>query len=393
MRSPWPRCAALTEARGVEPYRVLFPLGAAFAILGASVWLLRLWFGMPYPGPLHASLMIEGFEISFVSGFLLTVAPRMTRTDAVRHEVPWVALGVILFGAAAWLGFAAVAHACAFLTLGLVAVTIAGRFARRANDPPEEVVFAVVGLALGLIGAALQFAAAVGPWVEPAPRLGLRMMSLGMVLSPVMGFGALLVPVFLEIKDPLLIPRIARPHERPARRALYAALAALLALTFVADALGARMIGPFGRALIATFMLVWVWKLWRIPGRRTVPAFVMWSAGWFVGIGLWAAALLPDHEIAALHLTLLGGYGALTMGIASRVVVTHGGHGPDAEGRVLTPTRAALLVLALVTRLVAEGAGAAAPMWLAVSALAWMVAWGQWLLAARTSLVRTAAKP
>ena len=383
----------MTEVPGREPYAVLFPLGAAFAIMGASVWVLRLWPGVPYPGLLHASLMIEGFEISFVSGFLLTVAPRMTRTNPVRREVPWVVLGLALFGTAAWLGFAAVAHACAVLTLALVAYTAAGRFARRANDPPEEVVFAAVGLVLGLAGAALQFAATVGPWIEPAPRLGLRMMSLGMVLSPVLGFGALLVPVFLEIKDPLLIPKIARPHERPARRALYAALALLLATTFVADALGARAIGPFGRALIATFMLVWVWKLWRLPGRRTVPAFVMWSAGWFVGIGLWAAALLPEHEIAALHLTLLGGYGALTMGIASRVVVTHGGHGPDAEGRVLTPLRAALLALALMTRLVAEGAGAAAPMWLAVSALAWMVAWGQWLLAARTSLVRTTAKP
>ena len=388
----------MTEARGPEPYRVLFPLGAAFAILGASVWVLRLWSGMPYPGPLHASLMIEGFEIAFVSGFLLTIAPRMTRTDPVRREVAWVAVGVITFGVAAfgtaaWLGFAAVAHACSFLTLALVAYTVAGRYARRANDPPEEVLFAAAGLALGLVGAGLQFAASVGSWIEPSPRLGLRLMSLGMVLSLVLGFGALLVPVFLEIKDPLLIPKIARPHERPARRLLYATLAILIALTFVADALGARAVGPFGRALVATFMLVWVWKLWRLPGRRTVPAFVIWSGGWCVGLGLWAAALFPGNEIGALHLTLLGGYGALTMGIASRVVVTHGGHGPDAEARVLTPLRAALLVIALVTRLVADGAGAAQPIWLAVSALAWIVAWGGWLLAARSSLLRAAAKP
>jgi len=383
----------VSEARGPEPYRVLFPLGAAFGILCASVWALRLWFGMPYPGLLHASLMIEGFELSFVSGFLLTVAPRMTRTDPVRSEVWWVALGVILFGAAAWLGFAAVAHACAFLTLGLVAITVLRRFGRRANDPPEEVVFAAVGLALGLVGAGLQFASTVGPWIEPSPRLGLRLMSLGMVLAPVLGFGALLVPVFLEIKDPLVIPRIARPHERPARRALYAALAGLLALTFVADALGARGVGPFARAAIASFMLVWVWKLWRLPGRRTVPAFVMWFAGWCVGLGLWAAAVFPAHEIGALHITLLGGYGALTMGIASRVVVTHGGHGPDAEAKVLTPMRAALLLFALVARLVAEAGGEAAPTWLAVSALAWILAWAQWLLAAHPSLVRAAAKP
>lgn len=355
--------------------------------MGAIVWPLTLWAGLPYPGLLHASLMIEGFELAFVSGFLLTVVPRMTRTDTSdRRELPWVAGGILAFGTFAWIGQAAAAHALSALTLLVLAVAIARRFAGRSNDPPEETLFVPVGLFLGITGAAIQFAAAAGWWLEPSPRLGLRLMSLGMVLSLVLGFGALLVPVFLEIKDPLLIPRIARPHERPARRTLYGTVAAVLALSFLADAFALQALGAYARALAATFMLGWVWKLWRLPGRRTVPAFVMWSAGWLIGLGLWAAALAPAHEIAAFHVTLLGGFGALTMGIASRVVVTHGGHGPDAEARVLTPTRAALLAIALAARLGAEVAGPAAPAWLAASALAWIAAWSGWLIAARKVL-------
>ena len=102
-----------------------------------------------------------------------------------------------------------------------------------------------------------------------------------------------------------------------------------------------------------------------------------------MGAGLWVAALFPRHEIGALHVTLLGGYGALTMGIASRVTVTHGGRGPDAEGRLVTPLGAALLALALAARLVAEFDFVRGPWWLAIAAACWIAAWAGWLVRAR----------
>ncbi len=370
------------------PYRALFPVGAAFAILGAGLWPLALWPGLPAPGVLHSTLMIEGFELAFVAGFLLTIVPRLARTDADdQREVPLAVTLAMAFGVFALLGQTPAAHACALATLLLLAFAVARRMIARSNDPPEEFVFVPVGLALGIAGAALQFASSAGWVVEPAPRLGIRLMSLGMVLSFVLGFGALLVPVFLEIKDPLVIPKIARAHERPRRRMLYLALAAGLVLTFVADALGLGAAGAYGRALVATVMLGLAWKVWRLPGRRTLPAFVLWTAGWFIGLGLWMAALSPRHEVAALHLTLLGGFGTLTMGIASRVVVTHGGHGPAAEERVMTPARAACLALALVARMAAEFDPARQIGWLAASASLWIVAWMGWLFATRRSLV------
>src|SRR5512135_2057051 len=61
-----------------EPYRLLFPLGAAFALAGVAPWLAAP-FGVAWPGPLHMALMIEGFEQSFVLGFLLTAMPAFTR--------------------------------------------------------------------------------------------------------------------------------------------------------------------------------------------------------------------------------------------------------------------------------------------------------------------------
>ena len=80
---------------------------------------------------------------------------------------------------------------------------------------------------------------------------------------------------------------------------------------------------------------------------------------------------------------LLGGFATLTLGIASRVVVTHGGHGPDQEARLVTPARAALLAVALAARLAAEADPARGPEWLAAAGIAWILAWAGWFLAAR----------
>ena len=372
-----------------EPYRVLFPLGATLGLLGAGVWPLAVWPGIPYPGPQHALLMIQGFELAFVSGFLLTVAPRMTKTNMEDHrELPWLVLGLVGFGIAASLGHLLAAHVLTLATLLLLAFAVTRRFARRQNDPPEEAIFVPWALLFGLTGALLQVGATAGWFSEPVPRLGLRLLSVGMVLTLVLGFGALLVPVFLEVKKPLFIPGIAEPHERPARRRFYLVLGALLLLSFLADAIGVRAAGPWARALVGTVVLALSWKIWRLPGRRTIPAFAMWASGWCIGAGLWLSALLPLHSIAAMHLTLLGGFGALTMGIASRVVVTHGGRAPTEEARLLTLGRAAWLGLSLASRLVAEFDAPRTAFWLALSGLAWIAAWAGWLLAARPHLRR-----
>ena len=369
-----------SEAKPREPYALLFPAGALFAFVGTALWPLALVPGVPYPGELHAALMLEGFELAFVSGFLLTIVPRLTRTAPAVREGRVALLLVLAFALCALTGFLAAAHACALVLVAGLATVFLARMRARTNDPPEEAVFIPVGLLLGIAGAALAMLARAGVVVEVSPRLGLRLLGLGMVLSFVLGFGTLLVPVFLEIKDPLVLPRIAKPHERPRRRALYLAVATGLALTFAFDALGMRALAAYGRAALATLMLALGWKAWRTPGRKTLPAALLRVSGWCVGAGLWAAALLPRFEVAALHVVLIGGYGALTMGIASRVTVTHGGRGPDAEGKLVTPARAGLLALALLLRLVAEADLERRPWWLAAAAACWMAAWAGWLV-------------
>ena len=365
----------------VEPYRILFPIGAVFAVVGVALWpALALGFGV-WPGELHARLMAQGFELAFIGGFLLTFLPRVTRTiEIVRPlDTALVVACVLVFGAAAWINAAVVAQGAFVLGLVVLVATFVDRLRRRQNDPPEEVFFVPLGILLGLVGGLVQFAAAAGWIVEPAPRFGLRLVSLGMVLAIVLGVGAILVPTFIGIKDPLVIPKISGAHERAGRRFLYAVMAQLFVGAFVLEALGLSRAGALLRAGVGVTMLLWVWKLWRLPRRAGTTGWLLWSAGLCVGLGLVGAALWPARATGLQHLTLLGGYGFLTAGIATRVLVTHGGHGVDAERTILDPPVLALFALALATRLGAEFAGAGMNAWLLVSGSAWCLAWLAWL--------------
>ena len=109
------------------------------------------------------------------------------------------------------------------------------------------------------------------------PRFGDRLLSLGMVLSLVLGVGGLLVPTFSGMRDPLEIPLIARPHERGPRLAFYAAVMAALIAAFALEIAGLPSAGAIVRALAGSAILMMVWKLPRGPGRGDLSAYAMWG--------------------------------------------------------------------------------------------------------------------
>jgi len=377
-----------------DPYRLLFPLGIAYAIAGTLIWTLYAANLIAYPGPLHRALMIEGFELSFVLGFLLTAMAAFTHGQRCTRAELIAAFGAqALFGALAFAGVLPAAHAVALLALLLVARALLTRVHRAPAPPPEEFLFVAFGLLSGLIGVLLTLLESTGVNLGP-PRFGIRLLSLGMVLSLVLGLGGLLVPTFTGMRDPLVIPGLAKAHERPPRRVLYLALIALFAGAFTLEALDRAAGGALLRAVAASVIGLLVWKLFRLPGRRDVPAFVMWSAGWMLLSGLWLAVLAPTHALAGEHVVFVGGFGLITFGIATRVVVSHGRHGLPAEPVVLAGPVVLALALAVLVRVIAEWApaNAIAPLW-GVSGLLWTVAWGLWGAQAVPRIVRVVEVP
>ena len=96
MANEHPSNARLTINCCEGPFRIFFPIGAVFALVGVALWPLYYAGAVAeYPSILHARLMIEGFMSSFIIGFLGTAGPRTTEADVVWYKRP-AALGVLV---------------------------------------------------------------------------------------------------------------------------------------------------------------------------------------------------------------------------------------------------------------------------------------------------------
>ena len=73
------------------------------------------------------------------------------------------------------------------------------------------------------------------------------------------------------------------------------------------------------------------------------PLVLPLTSGWMLFLGLWLAALAPQIPLLGAHTIFIGGFGVLTAGIATRVVVRHGSYPLAVEDVVLLPGMTLLL--------------------------------------------------
>lgn len=369
---------------GREPYRRLFPLGVVIGLTGVGLWIAHAagWIG--YPGTPHATLLLLGFQQCFILGFLMTAMPAFLHAPHCRaEELAAAIVCVVACSISALAGWNAAAGLFYLGSLGVPVWMAARRIAGgQAGPPPEEFLLVASGFATGMVGAAWMAGAAAGLWVEPSPRFGLRLIGYGMILPVVLGVGGLLVPTFMAMREPLTIPGLARAHQRGPRRALYAMVVLLLVGAVALDGRGMPIAAAWVRALVGTALLLWVWKLFRLPGRADRLSYTLWSSGWILFAGLWLGVLVPLRPLVGEHVVFLGGFGFLTLGIATRVIVRHGGYPLVQESRVIGTAALVLLGSALLLRASSEGLDPASDTksWLlAAAAAAWMAAWGRWI--------------
>jgi uncharacterized protein involved in response to NO len=205
----------------------------------------------------------------------------------------------------------------------------------------------------------------------------------------VLGLGGLLVPTFALVPDPLRIAGIARPGERRPRRAFVATLALAILAAMATEALGHPTFAAWLRAAAGVASLLLAWKLWSFPAKPARLPWSLWAAGACTFTGLLTAAIAPTHEIAAWHVTFIGGYGLLTIAIATRVTTSHGGHGLADENNVLGVPALAGIALALIARLLAGEVDPNLTSTLAAASALWAIAWMLWLAAALPRVIRT----
>jgi uncharacterized protein involved in response to NO len=309
-----------------EPYRLLFPLGWLWGLAATWHWVaLLMGWTQDYAPRYHGYLQTLGFGGGIAGGFLFTALPFFLNARPAATWELLLAAGLLLaLGAAAVAGHLDAALLAFFLLNAMLILFILRRY-NRAQGAPPPVTYVAWGLAHGLAGSALAL-------LEPAawPTLGSRMVEQGFLLSLILGIGSFLGARFLgTFQPPAFLFRLrfgARPLPPPiAMQRVFALGGLLLFASFWIEAMASPTAGKLLRAAVASFQFLAFARIHRRPRTRSWTAHALWLAYWMVLAGLWLAALLPRHEIAALHVMFIGGFGLMMLAMGLRVITSHGG--------------------------------------------------------------------
>lgn len=316
-----------------DPYRLFFPLGIVLGVAGAAIWpAYSLGLTDTYSGRAHAFVQAEGFLYAFVAGFLLTAIPRFTGTAAPGRSAQFVLAALLVAASGSFELRRFVLGHLAFAAAHVMLIVLAARrFLRRQQQPPDTFALVGTGMACGAVAAVINAAVALEALDPRWDLLGRRLLTEGMVLLLVLGVGGFLGPRLLGFAQMPLV-QIGAPGSRP-RPGLYLAAGAALAATLVFEYGAGIPLLAYVRATIGSAVLLATLTPWRAPAVRTTLAWCVWTASWFVIAALWLAAIAPAHRVDSLHVLFMGGFTLLILAVGTRVTLSHGGHGLEAERR------------------------------------------------------------
>lgn len=349
----------IPERLRAEPYRILFPLGIAGAVIGIGVWIPHfLWPNLiGYPGQSHAVIQIQGFLLCFVFGFLCTMLPKVLGVAPLGS--PQFLLFPLGLAGLVTTSLAGAGTAAQLFHLGLLAnflLFIGMRWPTRRANPPVFFVFIAAAMTADATGTALRILGLTGHGTAQTWRLGALLQYQAFPLLLILGVGGFLLPK-LFAQTPV-DPGSLRPSEASVKS--LAAAATLFLVGFVVESFPYLQPLPLrlGAAIRAA---VWGWFLFfplrlhcipaGLPAYLTGARFSLYA----IGAGLLMPLLLPAYVLAWEHLIYVTGLLWLTLSVAARVLTAHGGSlNLLAKARKTTMAYGWLLVLAALTRAVTD---------------------------------------
>lgn len=367
-----------------EPYQLFFPAGVFIGIVGVVAWVFFGFFQSGvYPAVLHSELMIGGFLFTMALGFLMTAIPRFTGTPSANgFEKGVLFLLVTGLFLAALFGFQR--NFYSIFALEIICLGFFGlrRIRRGPFLPPPP--FVLVGLGLLFTFAASLYLAFEAGTAPSLTRLSLRPITCGLPHFLILGVGGQLLPAILGTLSPASgAPKIpGTPFAKPAadkkRFSLFVIYGIFLAGTFALEVLVNLTLGCFLRALFISWVLLFHWRLYKLPPRGIILTWGLWISAWLLAVSQWLTALFPAHAVPMAHLFFIGSISLMILFVATRVTLSHGGYGQKLEknSRILLAVMI-LILLAALTR-------AAAPFaknyffHLAYAASAWLLAVFLW---------------
>ncbi len=345
-----------------EPFRLFFPLGIIWLLFGILFWPLAVYFPhLNHHTPqFHVQLMILGFMLSFIVGFLGTALPRFTQT---KHFTP-MELFLILAP------YSMILHGIfnhkdrityfAFLVLILVFLSrLLSRFLQKKRMPPPSFIYIPVAFLCMMIVGILQLQHTLNPITDPhLLQLSRLLFSQAIVLLLLMGIGSFLIKSILGWADPLpQNPGDTIPTFKFNKKIYFHLLCALfLLLSYFIEVWLHIFLGRVLRTFIVSFVLTYEIKVHKIPASGKLTAHTLRTSLILLMLGMWGQLLAPDrYYLPFAHLIFYGGFLLSTLSVATRVILSHCGYAHLLNQRYLPYSIACtFILLGLLGRFVAD---------------------------------------
>ena len=312
-----------------EPYRIFFPIGLLYVILGIGVW-VSFYFSPErgYPGIFHANILIRGFMLCFTIGFLCTMLPVRLELKPLPYSQFLVFLFcflslplALLFNNQKWSASLVLAIFVNFFIFGI------SRIPYRKAPLPDPFIFLLGSMLMGMFVSIVLFLNAfefdVNDYILNYSNI---FMNHGFMLMLIMGIGSHLIGRIMKKEN------LSLPEEKKLSILLYSCLALVFLLSFALDTLAKiedkssyTRIAYLVRSCLFGFLFCINSRINEIPRGKDVNSKLLWLCVWIIQLGLILPIIDPSRLLAWQHIVFISGYTWITLIIASRVLTLHGG--------------------------------------------------------------------
>lgn len=330
-------------------YRLYFPLGWLIGLWGAFVWVLFKFSLIAYPGAIHPEIMIGGFLLPFILGFLMTAIPKLTSSFGPQ-KTDYIASFLISTN----LLMAVVSSSPFYFRISsLISVLfllffIGTRFKARKSTLPNAFVFILLGIIMELFASSIFILSEKFQFSSQIESLARLLYFQGFVMCFIIGVGSRIIPSIFGhmVQNNGVL--------KEASKKSYLFLVLLFFLTYFVEVFYSPFIGANFRSLILLMIFTIEWKIFESPKNKSYMTIGLWIATWAILLGHTLANYFVEYYIHFIHLYYISGISLLTFLIASRVSLSHSGIGLEIEKKskkyiVLN----SCIVLAALTRVVA----------------------------------------
>jgi len=367
-------------------FRPFFLLAGASGVVLMAAWLWLYQSGQPLPAALpmatitwHAHEMIYGYAMAVIAGFLLTAVRNWT--DVQTLHGPSLLLLALLWLGARLMPF--VGHPDALLAMAVLDLGFGIGLSLALLHPIVKVrqwgQLAVLSKVLLLVAGNAAFYLGLFGQFEPGLHWGLYG-GLYLIVSLLLLMARRVVPFFIE-------KGVAEAVTLTNCRWLDLASLVLMLLFLVVEVLlpQPRIAAVVALLLFALHALrLYDWHspgIWRKPLLWVLYVGYGWLLLGFALKGL--QLLLPVNPMLAVHAFAVGGIGLMTVGMMARVALGHTGRSVFAPPAALKWLFVAMLLSGVVRVLLPMALPAQYGLWVGLSQLLWIAAFGafSWIYA------------